>query len=295
MMIGELWRYWTTFAPERVRAYGYLSRLIALEFRAKRCQAAWAPHQQRCREKIVKVAALAAGRDVCVVVGSGLLLEVPIEALADTFKRTYLVDIFHLPQVRRQVRPFKDRVTLLTGDVTGIFAAIKDGQPPGPHIPAPAARIPHLAEADLAISCNCLTQLAGPFVAAFEKTPTFSDLDADRLAFQIMQNHAHAFAAEAKGIGLIISDIERHVLKGTHAVERIDLLKAMKLPPTAHLLHNEEWTWRIAPRGEEFPDRDVEHIVEAKVYERTAPAAVSEPPADDGLEAVAATGRFAAS
>lgn len=35
-MIGEFLRYLTTFAPERTRKFGYLKRLIALEFRAKR-------------------------------------------------------------------------------------------------------------------------------------------------------------------------------------------------------------------------------------------------------------------
>lgn len=35
-MIGEFLRYITTFAPERIRKFGYLKRLIALAFRARR-------------------------------------------------------------------------------------------------------------------------------------------------------------------------------------------------------------------------------------------------------------------
>jgi hypothetical protein len=202
----------------------------------------------------------------------------------------YLVDIFHMPAVRRAVRPFRN-VTLLSGDVTGIFAAIKDGYPPGPHVAATEARIPHIAEADLAISCNCLTQLAGPFVAMLGTARDFPDLDADRIAYQIMERHAHAIAHQPRGVGLLISDVERMIVDGVHVVERIDLLKAFKPPPTPTHTHNEEWEWRIAPRGEELPNREVDHLVRAKVYERHA-APPSEP-VDDRPTGLPPDGRFA--
>ncbi len=292
-MVAEFWRYWTTFAPERVRKYGYLSRLIALEFRAKRCRSAWAPHLQRCRDIILTAADLTLRKDTCVVVGSGLLLEVPLDALAQRFGRVYLVDIFHMPSVRRAAK-HHGNVSLLTGDITGVFAAIKEGRAPGTHVPAPPAKIPHLTEADLVVSCNCLTQLAGPFIAIFGQSPTFSDLDADKLAYQIMSNHAHAIATGARGVGLIITDVERHVLTGVHTDERIDLLKALKLPPAPTHTHNEEWNWRIAPRGEDSPGHDIEHVVAARIYEPAPSAAAPGAPTDDRPVAEEAGGKFSA-
>jgi hypothetical protein len=278
-MIAELWRYWTTFAPERVRRFGYLKRLIALEFRAKRCAAAWAPHLASCRRMILTAAEQCTRRDVCVVVGSGLLLEVPLAELAARFGRVYLVDIFHMPQVRRQVRPFKN-VKLLSGDVTGIFAMMSEGKAPGPHVPAPPARIPHLTESDLAVSCNCLTQLAGPFVAHLEATRGFSDLDSDKLAYQVMEQHARAFAEAAPDVGLIITDTERYEFANGEIARRVDLLKAYKLPAPLNPALSEEWDWLIAPAGEDGPS-DVEHLVEAKIYTRAEiPAAAA---ADAGL------------
>lgn len=287
-MIGELLRYWTTIAPERVRNFGYLSRLIALEFRAKRCHDAWAEHLRRCRAMIVKTADLVAKKDICVVVGSGLLLEVPLEALAMRFGRVYLVDIFHMPAVRRAAAAYPN-VTFLTGDVTGFFASMRDGSPPSPTMDPPPARIPHLQEADLAISCNCLTQLAGPFIKHFEKTGNFTDLDADRLSYQVMERHVKAIANDTKGIGLLITDIERLVIAGDTVMEKEDLLKSLKLPDTPHQLHNEQWEWRIAPLGEEYALQSVEHVVEAKVYERPGQGAALAP-AEEIAEA--ATGKF---
>ena len=266
-MIGEFLRYLTTYAPERTRKFGYLKRLIALEFRARRCATAWASHQRSARNLIVKAIDLCEKHEMAVVVGSGLLLEVPLKALAEKFDRVFLIDIFHMPQVRRAAKKHFN-VKLLTGDVTGVFAAIKENRPPGGHTPAPPPRIPHLKEADLIVSCNCLTQLAGPFTEYFEKTRGFSDLDSDKLAYQIMEQHAKAIAVDATGIGVIITDTERFAMQDDKIVSRNELLKAYRLPPTATMVHNEEWDWLIAPHPEEHPSHDYIHAVSAKVYQR---------------------------
>jgi len=281
-MIGEFLRYVTTFAPERVRKFGYLQRLIALEFRAKRCADAWTPHIRECRNFIVKAADLCERQNLVVVVGSGLLLEVPLKALSERFERVELVDIFHMPQVRTEAKKYFN-VRLLTGDVTGIFAAINDRRPPGPHVPAPPARIPHLKEADLVVSCNCLTQLAGPFNTHFEEERGFSDLDSDKLAYQVMENHAKAIAEQAAGVGALITDTERFAMQGDKFVSKTDLLKALRLPPSsqASIVHNEEWDWLIAPHPEEHPSHDYVHTVVGKIYQHGAvEEEVNPPPAE---------------
>lgn len=279
-MIAEFIRYLTTYAPERTRKFGYLKRLIALEFRAKRCETAWASHQRAAKTFIAKAADLCERQNIAVVLGSGLLLEVPLKVLAERFERVYLVDIFHMPQVRREVRKHFN-VKLLTGDITGCFQAMKDNRPPGGHTPAPPPRIPHLKEADLIISCNCLTQLAGPFTDFFEKTRGFSDLDSDKLAYQIMEQHAKAIAVDAAGIGVLITDTERFAMQGDKVVSKHDLLKALKLPPTPTIVHNEEWDWLIAPHPEEHPTHDYVHTVVGKIYQRGAVAVQTD---GDGLE-----------
>jgi hypothetical protein len=264
-MIGEFIRYATTFAPERVRKFGYLQHLIALEFRAKRCADAWAGHQRRSRNFIVKAADLCEKQNLAVIVGSGLLLEVPINTLSERFDRVILVDIFHMPQVRREAKRFFN-VKLLTGDVTGVFAAMKEHRPPGPNIPAPPPRLPNLKDADLIVSCNCLTQLAAPFTDYFEKTRGFSDLDSDKVAYHLMENHAKALAQDAGGVAVLITDSERFAMQGDKVVSRTDLLKAYRLPPTPLLTYNEEWDWVIAPHPEEHPSHDYVHTVSGRIY-----------------------------
>ena len=267
-MLGEFFRYITTFAPERTRKFGYLKRLIALEFRAKRCESAWAEHQRNCKAFITKAADLCEHQRIAVVLGSGLLLEVPLKALSDRFEKVFLVDIFHMPQVVAEAKKHFN-VKTLTGDITGVFKAMKERRAPGSNHPAPPPLIPHLKDADLIVSCNCLTHLAAPFTAHFEKERGFSDLDSDKVAYQIMERHAKAIAEEATGVGVIITDTDRFAMQGDHVVSRTDLLKAFKLPPTATVVHNEEWDWMAAPHPEDHPTHDYIHTVVAKVYQHS--------------------------
>jgi hypothetical protein len=117
------------------------------------------------------------------------------------------------------------------------------------------------------VSCNCLTQLAGPFNEYFEKERGFSDLDSDKVAYQIMERHAKALAEEAAGVAVLITDTDRLAMQGDHIVSRTDLLKALKLPLTATIVHNEEWDWMAAPHPEEHPTHDYLHTVVGKVYQ----------------------------
>ena len=229
-----------------------------------------------------------------VIVGSGLLLDVPLEDLADRFERVYLVDIFHMPQVRRAVRRYFN-VKLLTGDVTGIFGMLTENKAPGPRTPPPPPRIPHLADADFIVSCNCLTQLAGPFNDMFRKTRGFADKDCDMLSAQVMEAHIAAIAQHATGVGVLITDTERFAMQGDKVVSAPDLLKTVRLPPAPRSQFNEEWDWLIAPAPEEHPSQDMVHVVHGRIYDRHAPeenaeaqiAGTDEPvpdvPAEDAL------------
>lgn len=156
-MLAELLRYWSTFAPERVRKHGYLKRLIALEFRYKRNERAWAGHVINARTFSADAAEKCPKMGTAVVLGSGLLIEVPLRSLAERFDQVFLVDLFHMPQVRAEVKKHFN-VKLLSGDITGIFAMMDDDDYPGGSVPAPQARIPHLTDADLIVSADCLTQ-----------------------------------------------------------------------------------------------------------------------------------------
>jgi hypothetical protein len=280
-MLAELFRYWTTFAPERVRKYGYLRRLIALEFQHKRNEHAWQEHVMNCRTFIAESAEKCPRHKIAVVLGSGLLLEVPLRTLADHFERVYLVDMFHMPQVRAEVKKYLN-VKMLYGDITGIFAMMAEGEYPGDGIPAPAARIPHLNDADFIVSANCLTHLAPPFCDYLGEARYMTEFDQDKLTLQIMDAHVGAIVDNTPAVSAIITDTERFVLAGNRVVRRKSLIPGFRWPDGATLAQSLEWQWLISPAGNRNDRTDIEHTVVTRLYEHLAPA--EDEDQGDGLE-----------
>jgi hypothetical protein len=97
-----------------------------------------------------------------------------------------------------------------------------------------------------------------------------------------MENHAKAIAEDAAGIGVIVTDEVRIAMQGDTMVSRVDLLKALKLPHTPTIVHNEEWDWIAAPHPEEHPTHDYVHTVAGKIYERNVEKDGDEEGGEDG-------------
>ena len=82
-------------APLHLGPMGYLRELSGIARRAEECREEWQPHLARTRQVIEHAALGCRRRDSVLVTGSGLLLDVPVEMLARTFRRVVLVDIHH--------------------------------------------------------------------------------------------------------------------------------------------------------------------------------------------------------
>lgn len=269
-MLGEWFRYITTFAPERVRKFGYLKNLIKLEARHRQNADAWETHLLNSCTFIVEAAERCPKKEIAVVLGSGLLLEVPLRSLAERFERVYLVDMFHMPQVRAEAKKFFN-VKLLYGDITGIFAMMKEGEFPGGSIPAPPPRIPHLNDADFIVSANCLTSLAPPFCKYLERTRHLTEFDQDRLTLQIQEAHVQALADAKRSVCAIITETEFFQLSGDKVVGRKPLTPGLTFPKTATLAHNLEWQWLVSRADGKHEPYDIEHTVDTRLYERFVP------------------------
>src|SRR4051794_1867981 len=101
-MLLKLLQYAVTPCPWYVRRMGYLGELLGIKARYARCRAAWEPHLQNTRTIITRAAAKCAQRRKAVVLGSGLLLDVPLAELAGAFREVILVDVVHPLEVRWQ-------------------------------------------------------------------------------------------------------------------------------------------------------------------------------------------------
>lgn len=158
-MLNEIFYYYTTPCPKAHHSLGYLSGLVAIQARCKRVAEQWQPHLENSEQLILKAAAQTAQRHKVVVLGYGLLKDVPVESLAKQFDSVILIDIAHLIGTRYRCMKL-DKVVLLEHDITGLAEALLSYQS-GIALPHPITKLPDIAQgADLIISCNMLSHLA---------------------------------------------------------------------------------------------------------------------------------------
>jgi hypothetical protein len=228
-MIAEWLEHATTPCARPWREMGHLREIIAIAARHRRHRAAWAPHLEATRATIVEAAEGCARHDTALVAGSGLLLDVPVEALAARFSRVLLADVVHLRAARRRTRALPN-VTHLDADVTGCLEAVHRTRRPadsaGPFLDDP--RI------DLVVSANVLSQIPLLPCAWLGLPPT------DAFARALVEGHL-TWLRGFRGRACLVTDWQR--VWSTGEVE--DTLAGVRLPEGGR-----EWTWAVAPRGE---------------------------------------------
>jgi hypothetical protein len=230
---------------------GYLREASGIRRRYRRCRAHWQSHIDRCRAVIHQAMSRCDQRRKVVILGAGLLHDVPLDELAGAFREVILVDIVHPFFSRRQTRrlPNVKRVTAdITNTVRDLYWAADD-----PDIPLPRSRSDLFLddpEIDLAVSLNLLSQLPCmpiTYLTRFRAHPPQAAADYAR---DVIQTHLH-YLGRFPGRVALITDIERIKIDlGNRVVERKDLLFGLSLPKPG-----EEWEWRLAP----CPEADSRH------------------------------------
>lgn len=234
------------------RRFGLLQESVALWSRGLRQRKAWAEHHARCRRLVAEVAAELPQHRKAVILGSGFLRDIPLNALCQGFDEVVLVDIVHLPPVRLRLLPRRN-VRLLTSDLTGAMAWLA-GEADGRADPL-AGLIADEA-VDLVVSANLLSQLAWPVADWLEDHPARaaalpSDMPARCIAWHLDD------LSRFKGHVCLISDVEMVERERDGAIhDRLDLTYGVKLPP-----EDESWLWPVAPFGEAERDREFVHKV----------------------------------
>ncbi len=237
-MIFELLRHFLTPAPPEIKAMGYLREAIAIEARYNRCHTSWAGHLARCRMNILAAAKSLPPASRIMIIGSGALHDVPVEDLLSRGHNLILVDIVHLPEIRRRYRN-NDRIQFMEQDVTGLVKNLYQKR-------AVSEIKFSLPQVDLVISLNILSQLPLNLVKYAERQ---SIALPDDFSGSVMAGHLTLIKTIAPHV-LIIGDMARKYEKDGMPVETEPALADLGLPePTG------TWDWHIAPKGE--LDRDI--------------------------------------
>ncbi|SFL65598.1 hypothetical protein [Methylobacterium pseudosasicola] len=239
-------------APLRLRRLGYVRQSGLLHARSRRCRAAWAPHLTRAHSVIIAATEATARRRSVVVLGSGLLDDVPLDALADLFNRVILIDAVH-PWPARLAARRHHNVALVTAEIS---AGLTD---PG--------LLEICTAADLIVSANLLSQLPIVPIEAYEARGREAPPE---LGTQLIETHLAALDRLAAGTGrvcLITDTVQRAEDRAGRVTDSLDLMLGVSLPPPS-----QTWDWEIAPFGEIGRRHRLIHRVHAYPDWRTARA-----------------------
>ena len=249
------WTLWTMQSPNAAAA----KSAVSLWSRARRCAKAWAPHESMTKAAIKANCTDLEGKHTVVVLGSGLLRDVPIDFLAKEFRKVILIDIVHLALTRRMIRNKGwDHVVLVERDLSGLpsLLAQKIGGTPDNEIAIqPLAFLKDIPDLDLVISANLLSQIG----IGTERRIVAENLPLGPAhVVEIIQ--AHVVGLEAMPCrALLVTDTHwTESDREGNITETFDLMHGCELPPA-----QQQWNWTVAPYGEISKNIQVVHRVVA--------------------------------
>jgi hypothetical protein len=246
-MLYEFFTSLTTACPQYVRHMDYLYEVIAMRSRYLRNRTAWEPHLENTRRFVLSSAEKCRSRNKAVILGSGLLLDVPLAELSSMFREVVLLDIVLLPEVRRSVRRHNN-LKLIQYDVTNMAETLYDNIRRGvPELPLAAPAAPEVDDSTgFVVSLNILSQLwVMPRAYALKKLRNLDEERVDDWCRQIVESH-YAFLMSLPCTVCLVADHEfiQRDRQGT-IVSRGSTIARLTLP-----LPDAAWTWNIIPMGE---------------------------------------------
>jgi len=248
-MILEAIQYAATWRVTKPEHRPFIRYSVNLWSRARRCAKDWAEHEANTKAAILRAASEINPRRTAVVLGSGLLRDVPIVELSNAFDTVVLVDLVHVASVRSWVtaKGLKN-VKFIERDLSG-YDDLKAGK-----VPEPLDFLRRVPWLDLVVSANLLSQIGmGAKKRLVKEQPgTMPD---DSLA-QLIRAHLDGLA-HVPAKTCLVTDIAFEVVARTGQThEQTDLLAG--IAPPAHSI---SWNWPVVPLGEENKDYQIVHRV----------------------------------
>ena len=251
-MLAEFLLRVLTPATTPLRRMGLVDDSVGLWSRSTRRRREWQPHYERCKAVMNGVIEKLPQRRTVAVLGSGLVQDVPIDALCASFQRVLLVDAVHLPMVKWRMRA-RPRVSLVTRDLTGLAA----GEAGVRNLPL--ADLADDPELDLVISANVLSQLPLGVETLLERDRNLAAKFPADAANRTVGWHLDDLASLGCRVCLLTDVTMRGEDRTGRIVETLDLMRGHTMPAPAGA-----WDWQVAPFGE--IERNVRYMHRVHAY-----------------------------
>lgn len=275
-MLGESLQYLGNyiFCPRYVNKLGILHEIIAIKSRYYRHREAWDEHLERTKAYILKTAEKTRIKNHVLILGAGLLLDIPLNELSNIFKKVTLVDIFFLQESIDRIKSFEN-VDFKQLDITSSFKEFytlffkyfrNNPQYFDQHLKNLSYLLPNFAldftDLDLVISANLCSQLPST-IEGFLNKKKYAFENKAFYCQSLVKNHLQylrQLRKQTKAEVLLISDFER-IIKNKSGEIIFQTSSLADAVPELTLNHDEDWVWQLAPYGE----LDKNHSLELKV------------------------------
>ena len=245
--------------PWHLAPMGYVREARLIARRGRELAPAWREHLENTRTTIEQSIDQCKSHGTVCIVGSGNLLDVPIETLSQAFSKVLLLDIVHMQKTREAARPYAN-VELVAADVTGVSKAVFDRARRKDVSVLPKSMPPNIGTGpiDLIISVNLLSQLSViPCNFLTGHSPTIPPSRLSAFGRDLIETHL-SWLTQVAGHVCLVTDVLRIEKYSDGAMVTKDIIEGKVLPTP-----DKTWSWQIAPIGSVFKDFGVTHLVHA--------------------------------
>lgn len=227
----------------RLRKMGYIRDQRGIINRYLREKENWESHLQKAREFILHSAG-DKDKNMAVVLGSGWLLDIPLDELARDFNNVVLYDILHPPQIKKRIERYsnvKCKEADLTGGLTdSLYDLVNDKNRDRLLVESFSGYSFVLPERpDFVISCNILSQIGSLLTDFLKKKKVFTEKEMNRLGQIVQQNHLNILP---RGKTCLITDYEEELYTAEEEFAGTKPLLKVKLPMNEA---DKYWQWKF--------------------------------------------------
>jgi len=227
-----------------LRKFGFKKDQQGIISRYIRESGGWENHIKNTKEYILK-SAVKKEQKTCVILGSGWLLDVPIDELSQLFDKVKLIDIVHPTQITHKVKKFEN-VEVIETDITGFIETVYQFMKKSKKTKLGLNKIEavytdswfnDMKNTDFVVSVNILNQLdilICDFINTFDIYKEQEILEFRKI---IQQNHLNALP---KGKSCLITDYKELRLDDNDIEIESKALVHIDLPKTSSL---KKWQW----------------------------------------------------
>jgi len=224
----------------------YLSDQKGIINRYIREKEGWDEHNVHCKNFILE-SAESKMKGKAVILGSGWLLDVPLEELSRQFKEVVLIDINHPPQVLKKIEQYEN-VRVKKADITGglidyVFNTIKTDKKDKTKTLLTAGELFSYslpASVDFVVSLNVMTQLNILLTDYMKSSKLYADGELQQFAMQVQESHLNILPKEKS---CLITEYEEELYDENDQLLGVNPLIFVDLPKSK--LAETKWKWKF--------------------------------------------------